>query len=249
MRRAQTAVDRLQISIKASLSRLSVYPDKFKGMVPYNPIITDSKNFQMPSIFFNFAKEIFLVGINHNYLLNLRADSSRFTALLEALLEDKDRKVEIMISNLWDAHLREAYKMILFGEAKVELEGLDEVFVDESSNLYLDTFIKNFLLKNQGEYDVIRQRLSIRLIDTLMDSFWFVDVDATDRGGDMMLLPMTTDRGINRAAFYVNQRNNPEIFGKYLGICRSGWQSYSKSIWPEREIILRPSSTQLSGSP
>ena len=249
MRRAHNGIDRLQASTAAVIESINVFLDTFRGMLSYNTVIYESKTFNMPSIFGLFKENLFLVGINHNFLLNLRAGRERFEALLDGLLAEKERKVEILISNLWDIHLRETYKMILFGEAKNELEGLDEVFTNESSELFLDTFIRNYCSGDPKFYDVIRRRLSIRVIDTLMDSFWFIDVGQTEKSGDMMLLPMTIDRGINRAAFYASKRSNPEIFEKYWGVCRGGWQSYSNEIWPKRDVVICAPPTQPPGSP
>ncbi len=79
-----------------------VLPDRFIGLVPYNDNIRASSNFQMPAVFSQFDRELFLVGINLNFLLNVRSNPSTLASLLESLANYKDRTVKILMRPLHD---------------------------------------------------------------------------------------------------------------------------------------------------
>ncbi|MDR2553657.1 MAG: hypothetical protein LBD31_10915 [Treponema sp.] len=74
--------------------------------------------------------------------------------------------------------------------------------------------------------------MSIKKIEMLGDTFWFVDADETAQTGVMMLIPMTGQTGYDRAVFFANQRDHGSLFNGYYSLCRAGFDAYGKVLWP-----------------
>jgi len=183
----------------------------------------------MPQILYEFKRELFLAGINLNFLLNLRTDSTNFVQMLNVLMKDPQKKIKIFISDIWEEHLKYSYDKIVYGQSEVGLKGLTEVFKDTDSDIYIDTFIKKI---TGDKYDQITNQLAIRTIEMLGDTFWFVDPDETNKTGNMMLIPMTCWNGRDRAVFFASQKKQYNLFNSYYNLCKGGFDSASKPVWP-----------------
>jgi len=229
--RAETEYAVLEKAQKEMLETVQLLPDAYTGLLSYGDTIECSTNFRMPRIFDEFQRELFLVGINMNFLLNLKANPANFAAMLKALMDNPDKRVNICICDIWEERHAYCYNRIVFGYGSVEMEGLTEVFKNENSDLYIDTFIK----KTAGDkYDQITRQLTIKTIEMLGDTFWFVDADNTENSGNMMLIPMTSPAGHERVVFFANQRKQPNVFNSYHNLCRAGFNNFSKALWPRR---------------
>jgi hypothetical protein len=226
--RAEKEYTIIEESLKETIETVQLLPDAYTGLLPYGDTIDCSSNFKMPKIFSEFKRELFLVGINMNFLLNLKTDSANFERMLYVLMKNPQKKINICISDIWEEHLQYCYNNIVHNKANVEMEGLTEVFKDTKSDIYLDTFIKKI---TGYKYDQITTQLTIKTIEMLVDTFWFVDADEKKKSGVMMLIPMTSWSGLERAVFFASQKNQGFLFSKYYNLCKTGFES-CKPVWP-----------------
>lgn len=208
-------------------------PDRFAGLVPYNDNIGGSINFQMPSVFSQFDKELFLVGINLNFLLNLRANPTNFGSLLSCLMDRPERRVKILISDLWNDQIRYTYDKIVFGNSQREFEGLNEVFADEKSDVFLENYIRRYCGVDRCAQ--VAGQLEIKKIDILMDTFWFLDANGATGSGSMLIAPMTALAGFERPVFYANQSEHRGLFAAYHNVCKAGYDISQHVLWPLRK--------------
>ena len=209
--------------------RISALPDRYTGLMPYGNNIDCSNNFKMPQIFDEFKNELFMAGINLAFLLDLKAGTTHFKRMLEVLMEDERKKVKLCICDIWQEHIHYAWDKIVLGYSGVTYEGLTEVFQNKESDVYLDTFIKKI---TGDKYGQITRQLTIKKIEMLGDTFWFVDADEAAQTGVMMLIPMTGQTGHDRAVFFANQRDHGNLFNGYYSLCRAGFDAYGKVLWP-----------------
>ncbi|MFF1613524.1 hypothetical protein ACFVYA_37645 [Amycolatopsis sp. NPDC058278] len=205
-------------------------PDRFSGTIAYNDNIGGSTNFQMPALFGEFDRELLLVGINFNFLLNLKNNTENFAALLDALAERPERRVRILVADLWDEKILYTYDRATFGSGRTEFLGLDASLRNVSSPHYLDTFARSHL--NEDAYARVRNQLRIKKIPLLADTFWFVDPDGTHLTGDMLFALMTSATGRDRPIFYVNQSENPTLYSKHYDMCRAAYDLSAETLWP-----------------
>ena len=141
----------LERAIQAVTEARRIFPDRFSGMVSYNNSIAGSRNFQIPEIFSHYQREIFFVGINRNFLVNLRSNPENFAALLNSLARDPARRARILVADLWDSEILHAYDKIVFGSGMSEFAGLNEVFTDPSrKSTWTSTFAAVSAEKNTG---------------------------------------------------------------------------------------------------
>jgi hypothetical protein len=220
----------LERAIRAIAEGRRVLPDRFSGMIAYNDSIAGSRNFQIPEVFTRYEKEMLLVGNNLNFLLNLRSNPGNFSALLDSLTADPMRRIKILISDLWDREILRTYDRIVFGYGISEFAGLNEVFTDAASEVFMDSHIRNHV--GDRLYGQLRKQLMIKKIGMLVDTFWFVDPDDAALTGDMLFALMTTMTGRERPVFYVNQHDNPRLFAKHFDTCRAGFDLSQDILWP-----------------
>ena len=227
---AKLQFQKMKPEIDQILSYMPLFPDNYGGIAYFNSYITDSENYQMPQLFKNFNKELFLVGINHTFLLNLTSRKDILIELLNELALNPDKKVKILISNLWDEKIGYTYDKIVLGKGNVEIDSLKKVLFEQKSEYFLDKEVKLFA---KGKfYEQHKKQLEIRMIDFLMDTFFFLDPQSQDASGKMMLLPMTASSGSERTVFYLSKRKNKLSFERYYNLCRSGFENFSTRIWP-----------------
>lgn len=223
----------LERAIAVSVDRQRVLPDRFLGTIAFNDNISSSENFRLPEIFSNYRRELLLVGINLNALLNLTNRTGNFERMLDSLLEDPQRRIRILVADLWDEKIMYTYDKIVFGAGEVELRGLSTTYFEASSKYH----IANVVLEHCGTdgFERIRQQLTIKRIGLLADTFWFVDADGTRLEGDMMFALMTTATGRERPAYYISQQRNPALFSKYFDMCRAAFDLTDDFLWPVAE--------------
>lgn len=219
----------LERAIQETVDSHRLLPERFAGTISYNDTIAGSRNFQMPDIFFNYQKDLYLVGINLHFLLNLKNSTESFAALLNSLMQDSTRRIRILISDLWDERIRYTYDKIVFGNGVFEFADLDSVLRDETSKFYLDKYIR---VHTGEKYEQICRQLTIKKIGLLADTFWFIDADNPSANGDMLFSLMTTATGRARPVYYVNQTENPSLFSKYFDVCRAAYDLSSDILWP-----------------
>jgi hypothetical protein len=183
----------------------------------------------MPQIFGEFRSQLFLIGINLNFLLNLTQSQTAFLRLLQALLADPTRRVQLLIADLWQPDIRSAYEKTLYGYGVEELRGLDEVFGDRPSKYKLDTFIRNHC--DSEQYARLRGQLAIRKMGLLMDTLWFVDAGEHTATGSMLLSPITAPIGSERPVYYFTQLDHAELFAAYYNLCQGGF-GLATPVWP-----------------
>lgn len=220
----------LERAIQAVTETRRILPDRFSGTIAYNDSIAGSRNFQIPEIFSHYQREIFFVGINMNFLLNLRSNPENFAALVNSLAGDPARRIKILVADLWDSEILHTYDKIVFGNGVNEFAGLNEVFTDPSSEVYLDKYIRR--RAGREKYRQLRGQLAIKKIGILADTFWFVDPDDAALTGDMMFALITALTGRERPVFYVNQRDNTRLFAKYFDMCRAAFDLSQDVLWP-----------------
>jgi len=235
--------DCIDACIKKAQSDFANLPDKYTGEVPYNNSIKDSYNFQMPQIFEAYTKNILLVGMSLGKLFNIKSDSRSMDGLIKSLI-GQQKTVNILISNLWDEQIFYTFNKMIFGFGSAAYTYLNEVFFDDSSPYYLDTYIKNFCSKLAEEekqkapqelYEAVKKQLLIKRIDLLMDTFWFVDNDETTKEGSMLLAPLTASSGAERPVFYATKKKNTTLYNKYFEVCKSGFDAMGSVLWPIRK--------------
>ncbi|MFJ6484796.1 MULTISPECIES: toll/interleukin-1 receptor domain-containing protein [unclassified Streptomyces] len=220
----------LERAITETVDSRRLLPDRFTGTVTYNENITGSRNFQMPQIFDHYQRELFLVGNNLNFLLNLHNNTEMFGALLDSLVRDPSKTVRILVADLWDEKIRYTFNKIIFGNAMSEFAGLDDVLTNPDSTLYLDRFIADRV--GSEVHQRLRRQLTIKKLSLLFDTFWFVDPDGTTHSGDLLFALMTAVTGRERPVFYVNQAENPGLFSKHFDMCRAAFDLTSEVLWP-----------------
>jgi hypothetical protein len=195
----------------------------------YGDDINCSTNFNMPQIFNEFSKELFLLGINLNFLLNLEVDSKNFIVMLQELMSNPKKIINICISDLWEPNILNAYNTIIFNQAEKEMKGLTKVFREPESQYYIDSFIRN----NTGnKYEQICSQLKIKAVKTLGDTFWFVDTDEVSKTGNMLLIPITAAVGSDRSVFFANQKRQENFYKKYYNLCKGAFDNGSLKLWP-----------------
>jgi len=238
--------DNFNACVKKARNEHINLPDKYAGVVFYNDTIMDSNNFQMPQIFECYTKNILLVGMSLGKLFNIKSDSRSMDTLIKSLI-GQQKTVNILISNLWDEQIFYTFNKMIFGFGGEAYAYLNEVFFDDASPYYLDTYIKNFCSKLAPEeneknkkypqelYEALKKQLLIKRIDLLMDTFWFIDNDETTKEGSMLLAPLTARTGAERPVFYATRKKNEKLYSSYFGACKSGFDAMSSILWPIRK--------------
>jgi hypothetical protein len=123
----------LESAIGRSVDAQNVLPDRFTGMIPFNDNVSGSTNFRLPNIFSHYERELLLVSINLNLLLNLPNGKTFFEKMLDSLLADSERRIRILVADLWDEKIMYTFNKILFGAGYLELQGLNTTFFDPKS--------------------------------------------------------------------------------------------------------------------
>lgn len=88
-------------------------PNPYEGVIRYARSINQS-NFNMPGVFELVDRELFLVGINHAFVLNVQHNPRNLVALAQRLLEPgANRRARFLISDLWNPSVFECYRALI----------------------------------------------------------------------------------------------------------------------------------------
>jgi len=225
--------DIFENDLKVIIDRNKPMPDKYFRQIKYVNSI-DEWNLRMPFIFSLYKKELFLLGLNHSFLLDLKSSESRdnFLKMVDSLLEDSGKKVKIMISDIWDNNTIGGYKnMIQRLAVKMENGNIIESLSEKNSKFYLE----NVILQEKGEAQLKKikdnKQLEIKKIKTIGDTFVFIDQSEED--GLCYFSLFTSPGGKLRPVFTFNKKDDNYIFNLYSKFIDQGWNSMSDSVWPE----------------
>ncbi len=228
--KAQDEYNYIEDCIITTQNNFANLPDKYEGEIPYNNNIMGSNNFQMPEIFNYYNKNIFLVGINLGMLFNIASDSRSMDCLIDSLINDKEKTAKILISNLWDEKIFYTFNKMIFGYGADVHKYMSEIFFDKESKFYLDNYIRSRC--TDDEYISLKKQLTIKRIDLLLDTFWFVDTSDKINQGNMLLAPFTARTGAERPVFYASKQKNATLYNKYFEVCKSGFDYSNNVLWP-----------------
>jgi hypothetical protein len=207
-------------------------PNNYYKQIKYMNAIDDS-NLSIPSVFSIYKKHLFFAGLNHSFILDLTISEQKnnFLSMVDTLLTDSDKKVKILISDIWDEYVISSYKnMIQKMSRSFELDNLNKSLINRDSEHY----IENVITKNRGEESLRKikeyKQLEIRKIKIISDTFVFVD-PKSDNGICYFSL-FTSPGGRSRPVFTFNKKDDNSIFNTYYNFIEEGWYNMSDPIWP-----------------
>lgn len=205
----------------------AVLPNSYTGTTRYSRVIADS-NFQMPEIFALFESKLFLVGINHAYILNTERDPSNFLALTESLLAaGQQRSAQFMISDMWNPAVFECYQNLTYGPfAQAEVASFTKIYKLPGPSR-LEHLIERKFGKSALKRVIDERLLEIRTFPSILDTFWFVDSKKCQ-------LTLANGDGQGRPMFYCGMGSDeaPEAFKYYHGLTTTAF-SQATRLWPK----------------
>ena len=207
-------------------------PDKYFKQIKYVNSI-DDWNLKMPSIFSLYKKELFLLGLNHSFLLDLKNNESRnnFLVMIDSLLNDPTKKIRIMISDIWDNKTIGSYKnMIQQLAVKMENGSIIESLSNKDSNNYLEKVIIRERGESQLKKIINGKQLEIKKIKIIGDTF--ILIDSAEEDGLCYFSLFTSPGGKLRPVFTFNKKEDNYIFNLYSKFIEQGWNSMSSWVWP-----------------
>ncbi len=209
-------------------------PNPYEGTVRYARSINQS-NFNMPGIFEVVESELFLVGINHAFVLNVQHDPRNLVALARRMLErGATRRARFLISDLWNPSVAACYRALVHDPvAQRELESFSAVYRTPSSPDYIQSVLTRHLGEDSVQRLVVERLIDIRTYPTILDTFWFVD-GRTGRG-KAQLSPANAAGGTDRPFFLCGEdaqsHEEPAIFTYYYNLADTAF-SVARRLWP-----------------
>lgn len=227
--------DNFEHDLKEIVEKNEPLPNKYFKRIKYVNTI-DEWNLKMPSIFSLYKKELFLLGLNHSFLLDLKSNDGKknFLEMIDSLLIDPNKKVRIMISDIWDDHIIGSYKnMIQRLAVKMENGNIIDSLSRKDSNHYLEKFITHE--RGEAQLKIIKNnnQLEIKKIKIVGDTFVFIDQSEED--GLCYFSLFSSPGGKLRPIFTFNKKNDNYIFNLYSNFIEQGWNSMSDWVWPLNE--------------
>jgi hypothetical protein len=202
------------------------------GSIQYNlSIQSDDLNF--PSLFGKFNKEIFLVGPNQNFILNLipqvmedgrlifdQPRRQNFQSMIKSL--ESNKRILMLISPL-DEKSRGFYDGVS-DRYKDEILSIKKS-IDNFDRLIIEDFNHDKLneIKNNGS-------LVIKSYPMFFNSFCFVDTSPKEGRGYFMLV--TKNVGSSRPPFYFDKIKDASIYNKYYGLYKNTIFEAATPVWP-----------------
>lgn len=225
---AETAWDARAAAIQALTHSIErTLPSRYTGTTRYARLIADT-NFNMPRVFELYEQELFFVGINHGYVLNIERDARNFTAMVKSLLEPGTRRqVKFMISDLWEPAVAECYgNLVQAAFAKREIAKFTNIYKTQDSPFSLGPWLESKFGKPALERLVSEDLLEIRTFPSILDTFWFVD-------GRACQIALANGDGEGRPMFYCGKASDeaPEAFNYYSSLARTAYGS-TERLWP-----------------
>jgi hypothetical protein len=207
-------------------------PNNYYKQIKYMNAIDDS-NLSIPSVFSIYKKSLFFTGLNHTFILDLTISEQRdnFLSMIDSLLTSSDKKVRILISDIWDENVIGSYKNMIQKMARsFETDNLTKSLINKDSEYYLEKII----IKNRGDESLRKikenKQFEIRKIKIIGDTFVFVD-PKSDNGICYFSL-FTSPGGRSRPVFTFNKSDDNSIFNTYYNFIEEGWHNMSNLVWP-----------------
>ncbi len=196
-----------------------------KGSVYYNTNISASifklPDIFIPGIFRRCYRNIFLVGPNQNFLLNISHNADNFYKLVQSL-SDKN-KVSVLISNLKSDTIKYMYSNV---SAKDFNREASEIL---NSIRNIDNYIKNNFGEKKLQQIKDNRLLEIKCVDLWLDSFCFVNGDESNAKGYVMLVTKNVAGG-SRPIYYFSKKYQQELFNSY-------YQTYKYNVYEDAELL------------
>lgn len=211
-------------------------PNPYEGTVKYATSVNQS-NFNMPNVFNVFQDELFLVGINHAFVLNLEDNYRNFLTLAERLLQlDKSRRprARFMISDMWNPSVFDCYRSLVQDPIPDrERTSFTAIFKTPSSNNYVEKVLARELGAAQLQRIIGRRLIDIRTYPTILDTFWFVD--AKTGHGKGQLSPANASGGADRPFFFCGEDGHVHdpvhVFNYYYNLADTAFSNATR-LWP-----------------
>lgn len=207
-------------------------PSNYYKQIKYMNAVNDS-NLSIPSVFSIYKQNLFFAGLNHSFILDLTipAQKDNFLSMIDSLLASSNKKVRILISDMWDENVIGSYKNMIQKMARsFEINNLTESLKNKDSEYY----IENVIIKSRGEESLRKikanKQFEIRKIKIIGDTFVFID-PISDNGICYFSL-FTSPGGRLRPVFIFNKNDDNFIFNTYYNFIEEGWYNMSDPVWP-----------------
>jgi hypothetical protein len=210
----------------------SCVPNPYRGVVKYSRI--GESKFNIPEVLDRCQSEIFLVGPNHFYILNLQGNPTRFAALLKWLVGSETRRVRFLLSDVWNPAVFSCYRLFLpAGAADDELAAMTQSLRQPGGPHDIETIMRRTLSDRQFERVVETKALQISLLTTILDNMWFIDA-GTGHGRCQVAL-FNTMAPQERPFFHSSEVKGDadDIFEHYHSLADHGFH-YATPLWPRR---------------
>ncbi len=161
---ADAAWDARATALAALLRAIErILPSRYTGTTRYARLIADT-NFNMPRVFELYEQELFFVGINHGFVLNIERDPRNFIAMVESLLAPgTERRIKFMISDLWEPAVAECYgNLVQAAFAKREIAKFTNIYKTSNSPYSLAPWLEAKFGKPALERLIEKGSLEIR---------------------------------------------------------------------------------------
>jgi hypothetical protein len=224
--------DKFEHDLKVIVKKNEPLPNTYFKQIKYVNNI-DDWNLKIPSIFSLYKKELFLTGINLTFLLDLKNSDGKknFLEMIDSLLIDSNKKIKIMISDIWDDNIVESYKNLYHNLAvKMENENVIESLSHKDSEHYLEKLITRERGETQLKIIKNSKQLEIKKIKIAGDTFVFID--KSEEGGLCYFSLFSSPGGKTRPVFTLNKKDDNPIFNLYSNFIDQGWNSMSDLVWP-----------------
>ena len=208
--------------ISTSILKQVSFPNKVKGFLPYNTSIKSS-HFQVQNIIGEYKKELFLIGANQNFILNLENSKDQFLKLVESL--GLNKKVLILISDPEDRSLMDVYDVV---SSKDDFRKEEAAVVDSIQKI--DKTIADFYGNEKLEEIKKKKLLEIRCTKAFLETFCFVDAGSRKGKGYFIIIGKRIAGG-SRPIFYFTEDDDNEIFATYYERYKVEFEQ-ARLLWP-----------------
>lgn len=200
-------------------------PQQYSDVTPYARL--HESRFSMPDVLRRCETELYLVGPNHFYILNLTGEASRFRKLLDWLRSSEMRRARFLLSDMWNDSVFDCYKLFAQGGAELERAALTESWKNTTSSSYVDKVIEEHLGSDMLASLKLTRRLELRVLPTILDNLWFTDPAASH--GRCQAGFFNTLSPEQRPFFHA--KANSELFTHYFALAEHGF-THARPLWP-----------------
>lgn len=203
-----------------------IFPSYSRGTIPYNTNI-NATEFSFPYITEQYKKEVFLVGPNQNFLLNMNHNEANLLKLIHSL--DHTKKVKILISDIRNQTIRSIYSDISTKDFEKEATEILSSIND------IDDLINMKYGAERLEQIKTNNLLQIKCTKLYLDSFCFVDSSSGQGKGYFMLVTKDTPGG-TRPIFYFSEMKDQDLFNFYYDKYYRNIFEDAEQLWPQNNI-------------